>query len=231
MLRIRGVSVALLLLLGAAACDRQPVGLVLLPVVSGTIDGHAFTVTGGTMFQARPDGPLYADASGGRVVFTEDPAGLGMSDPDLLQLRTQFALSDGGSLQVAAFGTAGAEFTSGLWVLLARDGAAINYDFVLGGTSFADSAFFPPPPIPSAELWVVTEFYADSVPGYPAGESGIAMWELEDLTPTFNEDVLRCDPGPATDPTPAPGDRVGYALQSAWVLAVEVVDQVVGPCM
>ncbi len=153
-----------------------------------------------------------------------------MSDPDLLHLRTYVALSNGGSLQIAAFGDTGSEFDSGAGVLLSRDGGAIDYEFQLGGAMFADSSFAPPPPVPSAEHWVVTEFYADSVPGRAPGESGVTMWQLNDVAPEIGGDVLGCDPGPATDPTPLAGDRVGYALESAWLLAVEVFDEIVGPC-
>jgi hypothetical protein len=226
--RFVGLGLALAAL---GACDRNPNELTLRPVTAGHIGGHAFTVTGGTVYQAVPDGPVYADASGGQLVFDDTPAGLGMTDPDLIHLRTRFAISEGGSLQISAFGDVASEFATGVWVLLSRVESEISYDFRLSGASFADSAFTPPPPEPGAEHWVATEFYADSVPGYGTGLSGITMWELNDLTAAPNQDVLRCDPGPATDPTPLAGERVGYALQRSWLLAVEVVDQIVGPCV
>jgi hypothetical protein len=228
---LRGAFAALLAAAALAACNDDPSGLTLRPVTSGTIGGVPFTVTGGTVYQASPGGPLRADEGGGQIVLDESPAELGMSDPDLLHLRTEFAVSNGGSLQIAAFGDDGAEFSTGVWVVLTRDTTALDYEFRLSGALFADSTFTPPPAIPSAEHWLVTEFYADSVPGYPAGQSGITMWELNDLTPGLAEDVLGCDPGPATDPTPLAGDRVGYSLRSVWLLSVEVVDQIVGPCV
>jgi hypothetical protein len=227
---LRRVVAALLVSAALTACEDDPAELTLQPVTSGAIGGVSFTVSGGTVYQASPAGPLYADEAGGQIVLDKDAAGLGMSDAGLLHLRTQLALSEGGSLQIAAFGEAGSELGSGVWVLLTRDGAAIDYEFRLSGALFADSTFTPAPPIPSAEHWIVTEFYADSVPGHGADQSGITMWELNDLTPAFGEDVLRCDPGPATDPTVLTGDRVAYALESSWLLAVEVVDQIVGPC-
>jgi hypothetical protein len=227
---LRRVAAALLVCSALAACDDDPAELMLRPVTSGRIGAVSFTVTGGTVYQATPGGPLYADETGGQIVLDENVAGLGMSDPDLLHLRTQLALSDGGSLQIAAFGDPGSELSSGVWALLTRDGAAIDYELRLSGALFADSSFTPAPSVPSAEHWVVTEFYADSVPGYAPGQSGVTMWELNDLTPNVAEDVLACDPGPATDPTTLTGDGVAYALDAAWLLAVEVVDQIVGPC-
>ena len=222
---------ALLAAVALAACEDDPTGTDPSAIQSGTLGGHAFTVVSGTVLQFGADGPLYSDD--GAIVFDQDPAGLGMSDPDLLHLRTRFALSNGGRLQIAAFGADGSELSTGLWVQLERTGSVIAWDFRLAGVSFADSVFNPPPPPPIASggHWVVTEFYADSVPRYPAGESGIAMWELNDTTPSFQQDVLGCTKGPATDPTPATGDRVAYALESAWLLTIQVRNSIVGPCM
>lgn len=227
---MRPLLASLLAVAALAACDESPQELALQTVTSGTLGGIPFTVLGGAVYQAGPDGPLFADETGGRIVLDDDPAGLGMSDPNHLHLRTRFALSDAGTLQIAAFGTSGSELTSGHWVLLARDGAAIEYQFRLRGALFADSAFTPAPAIPSAEHWIVTEFYAADVPGYAAGSSGVTMWELNDLTPGFDEDVLSCNPGPAIESVALTGDAVAYALESGWLLAVQPVDQIVGPC-
>jgi len=213
-----------------AACDSSPNALTLQPVTVGHVSGVYFTVTSGTIYQAEPDGPLYANESGGELVLDDDPAGLGMSDPDLLRLRTQFALTDGGTLQISAFGVTGEEIPTGVGVLLSRVGSGIGYDARLGGVSFADGLFSAPPGGANAEQWVVTESYADSVPGYGAGQSGVAFWRLGDLTAAAGTDVLGCDPGPAIDPTPRSGDRVSFALRGAWLLAVEVEDQIAGPC-
>lgn len=214
----------------ATACDDNPNQLTLNPVTVGHISGVSFTVTGGTIYQAEPDGPLYADVAGGELVLDGDPAALGMSDPDLLRLGTLFALSDGGSLQIGAFGDQGSETSTGAWVVLSRTGSGIAYDFRLSGALFWDSVFAPPPAVASGEQWVFTEFYADSVPGHGPGQSGIAMWPLNDVTGAAGADVLKCDPGPAIDPTPLSGDRVSYALRRAWLLVVEVEDVIAGPC-
>jgi hypothetical protein len=219
-----------LLAAAALACDDEPSGPTLQPVTSGTIGGLAFTVTGGTIYQVGADGPLYADDTGGQLLFDGGAAALGTSDADLLHVRSQFAIADGGSLQISAFGDAGSPFNTGIGIALIRGGTGIFYEFRFGGAVAADSTFVPEPQFPGAEQWVVTELYADSVPGYGAGQSGAAMWPLDDLTPAAGADVLGCVAGPATDPTPLAGDPVGYALDGAWLLAVDVVDQIVGPC-
>jgi hypothetical protein len=213
------LSLALLASFAATACD-DPADLTLAPIGSGTISGIPFTVTAGTVLQAEPDGPLYADDSGGTLVLDETPAQLGMTDGDLLQLRTRFALSNGGSIQLAAFGNQASLFSTGLSVVLRRVDVDIDYELRLAGTPFADGAFSPPP----------TVFYADSVPGYGADQWGLATWQLDDLTPGAGEDVLGCDPGPALGAAAPTGDRVGYSFAGGWLLAVEVVDQIVGPC-
>lgn len=213
------------------ACDDSPSELELRPITSGSVSGLSFTVTGGTVFQATVDGPIYADSRSGRIVFDEDPGGLGMSDPDQLQLRTQFALAEGGSIRIAAFGEAGDELGSDLRVVITRGDESIDYGLWLGGALFADSAFTPPPAVLSAEHWIVTEFYAQDVPGYGAGQSGITMWELNDVAPALGTDVLGCDPiGPAIQPVALDGDRVGLEIRSGWIVAFDVVDEIVGPC-
>jgi len=226
----RALLAAALAAAALCACDDTPNQLTLNPVTVGHVTGIRFTVTGGTIYQAEPDGPLYADASGGQLVLDDDPATLGMSDPDLLRLGTLFALSDGGSIQIGAFGEPGSEVSTGVWVLLSRTGSQISYDFRLSGALFANSAFAPPPAVPSGEQWVFTEFYADSVPAHGPGQSGITMWPLNDVTGAPGADVLKCDPGPAIDATPLSGDRVSYSLQRAWLLVVEVEDVIAGPC-
>jgi hypothetical protein len=220
-------------LLAAAllACNDSPNELELEPISFGTIGGTSFVVTSGTVYQATTDGPIYADSTGGRITFDQDPAGLGMSDPDRLHLRTELALPNGGSLEIGAFAVSGTLFADALRVVLRRDAGQIEYEFHLGGSLFADSLFVPAPTIPSAVQWVVTEFYAQDVPGYGAGQSGITMWGLDDLTPTAGGDVLGCTAGPAIQGSTLSGDRVGYELRSAWIVSVDVVDEIVGPCV
>lgn len=229
-------SAALLILAWAGwaagvACNDAS-GPELRPVTTGTIGGIAFRVSGGTVYQATPDGPLYAEGGGGRLLLQGGPGSLGMSQPDRLHLRTRFALSASGTLRIVAFGDAGNEFGSGLEVRLERSGSAILYEMRFGRTLFVDSTFVPAPAIPSAETWIVTEFYADDVPGYGAGRSGITMWPLDDTTPTRGEDVLGCTAGPAiAHGMTFSGDAVGYELAAAWIVDVDVVDQIVGPCV
>jgi hypothetical protein len=225
-------ATALLASIVSAACSDASSGPKLEPVTAGTISGIAFRVTGGAIYQATPGGPLYADAGGGRILIDGTPASLGMSDPDQLHLRTQFALSASGALRIVAFGDAGNEFGSGLEVRLRRARSEILYEMRLGGSLFIDSIFVPAPAIPSAETWVVTEFYADEVPGYGGGKSGITMWPLDDTTPTRGEDVLGCTAGPAiaVGRTFA-GKTIGYELVAGWIVEVDVVDQIVGPCV
>ena len=229
--RPRGLLTALVLSAALAACEDEPTELDLLPVTSGTISGIPFTVTDGTVYQAGADGPLRADATGGRIVFDEGPLGLGMSDPDLLHVRTFFAISNGGSLRISAFGDAGAELDTGVSILLGRlPDLGFVYELRFGGALVADSTLDPQPQFAGAEHWVVTELYADSVPGAVAGQAGAALWPINDLTPAPSEDVLGCGSEPATDSSPLAGDAVGYVLDNAWLLGVEVLDQVVGPC-
>lgn len=205
-----------------------------MEVTSGTISGVAFHVTSGSVYQASPDGPIHADSLGATIVLDASPASLGMTDPDRLQLRTLFALTNLGSLQIAAFGTVGDEIDSGLSMLLYRIAENINYRFFVsdsGSTPVADAQFSPPPAIPSGEQWVTTEFYAQDVPGYGAG-SGSAMWPLtqEETAPTAGGDVLGCTDGPAMQSTTLDGDRVAYELHSAFIVGIHVVDSIVGPC-
>lgn len=226
--RLLGTLVAVALL---AACDDEPSGPSLAPVSSGTISGIPFTVTGGTVYQVGADGPLYADSTGGQIVLDETPAELGMGDPDLLHLRTYFAVSQGGSLRIGAFGDAGSPLNTGVTVGLGRV-ASVGwvYELRFAGAPVADSTFEPQPTFPSGEQWIVTELYADSVPGFAAGQAGAALWPLNDVTPAAAEDVLGCGSEPSTDPNPLTGDAVGYGLDGAWLLEVEVLDQIVGPC-
>ena len=224
-------SLAALLVSVMLACEEKVNGPDLTPVTSGTVSGIPFTVSGGTIYQFDEDGPLFADETGGQIVFDGDPATLGMSDPDLLHVRTYFAVSRGGSLQIAAFGDPGSAVATGVSVGLGRaTDVGFVYELRIGGALLADSAFATQPPVLSAEQWVVAELYADSVPGSPAGEAGAALWPLNDLTPSPSEDVLGCGLEPATDASPRAGEAVGYALRDAWLLEVEIVDQVVGPC-
>ncbi len=215
--------------LASAACDDRPTELTLQAVTSGRIGDVAFTVTGGTVFQAVPGGPIFADESGGEVVLDADPAALGMTNPSHVQLRTRFALSDSGSIQIAGYGDAGSELSSGHWVVVQRLEGDFQYQFRLRGSLFAEGSFSPPPNIPSAEQWVVTEFYAQDAPGYN-GRSGITMWPINNLTPVFAQDVLGCSPGPALETGSLSGDAVAYALRDAWLLVVQPVTQIVGPC-
>lgn len=211
-----------------AACST-PSNENLAPVTSGTIGGVAFTVSGGSVIQPIPDGPIYGDAAGALVVLDQNVLGLGMSDPDRLHLRTQFAVSDNGTLGIAAFGHSDDPLGSGSRITITRSGALFTYEFWFGGARFADDEFTPSPMVPSGEHWVVTEFYAQDVPAYGAG-SGAAMWGIDDLSPAFAGDVLGCASGPAMQATPLPGDRVAYSLRTAFLVSVEVVDTIVGPC-
>lgn len=228
--RIASLVLASTVALGA--CNSNATDLPT-QVTSGTITGVGFRVISGTVYQLSPDGPIRGDSLGATIVLDQPPAALGMSDPDLLQLRTQFAISNLGSLQIAAFGNEGDEIASGLSVLLDRSGDEISYRFYLsdlGGTPFADSAFAPPANA-AGELWVTTEFYAQDVPGYGPG-AGITMWPLADqeTPPVFTDDVLGCADGPAVQATTLDGDRVAYVLTSAFVVGIEVVDSIIGPC-
>jgi len=215
----------------AASCADSPSELALRAITSGTVGGVSFTVTGGTIYQAAPGDPIYADSTGGRLVLDENPSGLGMGDPDRLRLQSQFALADGGSIQIAGFGEPGDELGSGLRVLIERNEGSIDYGFWLGGTLFADGSFTPEPSVPSAEQWVVSEFYAQDVPGYGPGQSGITIWGLNELATAPGTDVLGCDPGPAIQPVTLDGDAIGYALEAGWIVAIEVIDEIVGPCV
>lgn len=211
-----------------AGCDN-PEDPGLTPVTSGTIWGIGFTVAAGQLFQSIEDGPVYAGVGGATLVLDHDPATLGMTDPNRLQLRSQIALENGGEVQIAAFGTTEAP-TGALRVDVGRTDGAITYQAYLSGLLFAEGEFSPPPAVPSAEKWVVTEFYAQGVPAYPGFGSGLTFWNLDDLDPAFAQDVLACDPGPAMQLDAVAGDRIAYVLRSAWLVDLEVVDQFVGPC-
>lgn len=209
------------------ACNDDPTSV---PVTSGTLGGVPFTVVSGEVLQGSPDGPLRADALGAEILLDQTPAALGMSNPNRLHLLTLVALQHGGTLTMGAFGNAPAPFGSGTAVVVGRNGNAIDYAFYLDSAVFADSTFSPGPSMASEEHWIATEFYADSVPGYGAG-SGITMWGLNDVDPALGDDVLGCTDGPAMSPTPLTGNRVAYRLTSGFLLAIQVVDTIVGPCV
>src|SRR5687768_203891 len=166
------------LLLGTACLD-DPVDT---RVNAGTIHGVPFTVVSGIVQQDREDGPILGEATGALIVLDQNPAALGMSDPNRLHLRTTFALRHGGTVTIAAFGTAGNPLGHGTAVVIGRNNVRFEYAFYVDSAVFADSAFVPAPNDPSVEHTVVTELYALDVPGYGAG-SGATLWNLDDLTP------------------------------------------------
>lgn len=214
-------------LLAVTACNDDPTDV---RVTAGTIGGVAFTVTSGAVLQPVMDGPLYADATGAVIVLDADVGALGMSDPTRLHLRTQFALQHLGSIRIGAFGTSSDPFGPGTDVSIERDGLAIDYTFRVDNAVFADSSFFPLPGPSNAEHWIVTEFYAEDVPGYGAG-SGVAMWPLGDLDPSAGEDVLGCAAGPAMHSGTSSGDRVAFRVGAGYLIGIEVVDTIIGPCV
>jgi len=211
------------------ACEDTPTDVV----TSGTISGIPFTVISGTVKQAVADGPIVGEVSdlgGALILLGGDPVSLGMTDPDRLHLRTTFALRHGGTITMSAFGTVADPLGSGNAVVIGRNLARFQYAFYVDDAVHADNAFVPDPAKPDVENTVVTEFYAQDVPGYSGG-SGLAMWPLDDLTPAPGEDVLGCTGGPAMTTTLQSGDRMAFALADAFILAVEVVDTTVGPCI
>ncbi len=220
------VPLACALLLAIAGCEEPTAP----PVLSGSIGGVPFTVVSGSVLQPIQDGPIFADAAGAEVVLDSHPGALGMSDPRRLHLRTQFALQHAGTITLGAFGTTSDPFGPGTAVVIGRNQAQFEYAFYVDSLVFADSAFVPAPTAPNVEQWIVTEFYAEDVPGYGAG-SGVAMWPLDDLAPTLGEDVLGCADGPAMSTAVLSGDRVAYSLRAAFIVAVEVLDTIVGPCV
>jgi len=223
---------ALFLAASLAACNDGPTLVELLPITGGTVGGIPFTVLSGSVFQSRPDGPIYAPMSGGQILLTGTPSSLGMSDPNRLQLRARVALAHGGDVLISAFGDGGTNLDPGLSVTVLRDAGKILYELRSDGALLADSTFVPDPPIPSAELWVVSEFYAEDVPGYGAGQSGIALWPLDDVTPALGDDVLGCTAGPAIDAgNTHPGEAVSLFFTDSWIVSLDVVDQIVGPCV
>lgn len=210
-----------------ACAEDTPTATV---VTSGTLAGIPFTVESGQVTQATPDGPIRADGAGAVIVLDDSPAELGMSNPSRLHLLTLFALQHGGTLTIGAFGSASEPFGPGNAVVLGRNGSAIDYAFYVDSAVVADSSFVPRPAVAAEEQWVVTEFYADSVPGYGAG-SGLTMWQLNVLDPVLGADVLGCTDGPAMSMVPMTGDRVAYRLTSGFLLGVAVADTIVGPCV
>lgn len=200
------------------------------PVLSGTIGGVAFTVVSGSVLQPVANGPIYADGAGAEILLDADPAALGMSDSATLHLRTQFALQHAGTITIGAFGTSSDPFGPGTAVVLGRNQLEIDYAFYVDSLLFADSLFVPSVPAVNEEHWIITEFYAADVPGHGAG-SGVAMWPLDDLDPALGEDVLGCTIGPAMSAALLSGDRVAYSLRGGFIIGVEVVDTIVGPCV
>jgi hypothetical protein len=222
--RARAALLAGLLVLGA--CEEDPTD----EVTSGTINGVAFSVVSGTVLQPVADGPIYAPAPGALVTLDEDPAGLGMSNPDHLHLRTRFAISNGGSLSIAGFGTTADPIGTGATLTLTRDLLEFDYVVRLNGAMVADDRFAPRPAEAGVEHWIVTEFYADDVPGYGSGNSGATFWPIDDESPAFATDVLGCAPGPALEAATLAGSRIAYELSEAFVTAISVVDTIIGPC-
>ena len=210
-----------------AACNEEPTDV---PVTAGTISGVPFTVTAGAVLQPIADGPFYVDPAGAEIVLDPSVGALGMSDSTRLHLRTQFALQHGGTMTIGAFGTPSDPFGPGTAVIIGRNGTAMDYAFYVDSAVFADSTFVPAPAAAGAEQWIVTEFYAQDVPGYGAG-SGMAMWPLNDLDPALGEDVLGCTLGPAMHTATVSGNRVAYRFASGFLVGVEVVDTIVGPCV
>jgi hypothetical protein len=211
-------------LAGMAACREDPVSTV---VNSGTIGGVAFTVVEGVLHQPNEDGPVLGDVGGALLVLDESPAALGMSDGRRLHLRTTFALRHGGTMTMAAFGPGSDPFGPGTGMVIGRNNAQFDYVLYVGTVLFLDSLFVPGDP--SVEHTVVTEFYAEDVPGYGSG-NGLTLWPLDDLTPALGEDVVGCARGPAMSSVATlPGDRIAFRLAEAFILSIEVVDTIVGP--
>lgn len=225
-MRRPSLRLACLMTLAVAGCEEPTAP----PVLSGSIGGVPFTVVSGSVLQPVVDGPIFADAAGAEVVLNSDPGSLGMSDSRRLHLRTQFALQQGGTITFAAFGTSSDPFGPGTAVVIGRNQGEFEYAFYVDSLVFADSAFVPALAATNVEQWVVTEFYGEDVPGYGAG-SGVAMWPLNDLDPTLGEDVLGCTDGPAMSAAVLSGDRVAYSLKGAFVIDIEVVDTIIGPCV
>ncbi len=213
------------MLLAVAACEEPTAP----PVLAGSIGGVSFTVVSGSVLQPVADGPIYADAAGADVALDSDPGALGMSDAKRLHLRTQFALQHTGTLTIGAFGTSSDPFGPGTSVVIGRDLGQIEYAFYVDSVVFAEGSLVPAPAA-NAEHSIVTEFYAEDVPGYGSG-SGVTMWPLNDLAPAFGADVLGCTDGPAMSAALLTGDRVAYRLTSAFLTGIEVVDTIVGPCI
>jgi hypothetical protein len=189
-----------------------------------------FTVASGQVTQAAPDGPIRADGAGAVILLDDTPAALGMSNPERLHLLTLFALQHGGTITIGAFGTASEPFGPGNAVVIGRNGSTMDYAFYVDSAVVADSSFSPPPDVAAEQQWVVTEFYADSVPGHGAG-SGLTMWQLNELSPALGDDVLGCADGPAMSAVPMTGDRVAYRLTAGFLIGVAVIDTIVGPCV
>jgi len=200
-------------------------------VTSGTIGGVAFTVISGRVEQPVADGGIAVDAGGAVILLGATPSGLGMSNANHLHLISRFALSHGGSLTAAAFGTAANPIGAGASLTLGRDALEFLYEVRLGGAQLARDFFNTRPLTAGAEHRIVAEFYADDVPAYGTGKSGVTFWPIDDAAPAFGTDVLGCTPGPALGAAALTGDRIAYELRSAFLTAIEVTDVVIGPCI
>ncbi len=224
--RVAGLAFVIISTVFLLASCPGSTGSSRTPITSGTISGFAFTVIDGKIFQDVEDGPIDAEDEGGIIAFDEDTTGLGMSIPDRLQLRTQFSLQPGGKLVPAAFGDTANLLAGGLWMELSRDGTNIRYKMGSGTAEGLSGPFSPGPADAGAAIWVVSEYYNASTPGY-GSVSGITIWHLDDLSPTFcGEQIEQHD----LDDPPGGFYRVGIALRLATLHAVSTVDPVIGPC-
>jgi hypothetical protein len=221
------IAPLLLAVLGATACQDDPISTV---VQSGTIGGVPFTVVRGTLHQSAENGPVLGDFGGAIIALDEDAAALGMTDSMRVHVRTTFALRNGGTIAFAAFGPQSDPLSPGTGVIIGRNNNEFDYVVYVDDAIVSDTMFVPAPTNADFEHTVVLEFYAENVPGYGPG-SGLSMWPLNDTTPALGEDVIGCTIGPAMSTTPLTGDRVGFGLEQAFILSIEVVDTIVGPCI
>ena len=197
-------------------------------VTSGTIGGLPFTVVSGTLYQDTTDGPVRGDAGGATLALDDNTAALGMSDPLNLRLDWEFRLEAGGLIRAMAFDTSASLFSGALGFEIARAGVDFDYRFDMTVVSDITGTFSPGPADPNGTTFIVTEFYGVDAPGYGAGSSGITAWPLDDMAPAFNTDILSCPAGVQT--ANLTNTEVGYFLQSAVLVSVTPVDDIVGPC-